>query len=120
MDEAHFSALKKAKSDNYEQIYRSKEVEALLESTVRPMMQELYHKLLQDLINENLSSPIFTHHFSVVDKPYYKRELPYRETEPNQIVVDYIASMTDDYFVDLHSHFFPKSNLQIKYKGYFD
>jgi dGTPase len=120
MDEAHFSALKKAKSDNYEQIYRSKEVEALLESTVRPMMQELYHKLLHDLINENLSSPIFTHHFSVVDKPYYKRELPYRETEPNQIVVDYIASMTDDYFVDLHSHFFPKSNLQIKYKGYFD
>ena len=92
----------------------------MLEETVRPMMQEIYFKLLQDLVNENRSSPIFTHHFSVVDKPFYKREHPYRETEPNQIVVDYIASMTDDYFVDLHAHLFPKSKHKIKYKGYFD
>ncbi|MBQ8896729.1 MAG: HD domain-containing protein [Clostridia bacterium] len=120
MDKLHFAALQKAKRDNYAQIYTTKEVEALLFETVRPMMKAIYERLLDDLISKNLSSPIFTHHIAVVDKPYYKRALPYCDTEPNQIVVDYIASMTDDYFVDLYSHLFPNGNLSIKYKGYFD
>ena len=120
MDKAHFAALKKAKTDNYEQIYTTKAVEDMLNNTVRPMMRELYERLLCDLINKNTQSPIFTHHIAVVDKPYYKRAVPYCETEPNLIVVDYIASMTDDYFVDLYSHLFKDSNLSIKYKGYFD
>ena len=34
--------------------------------------------------------------------------------------VDYIAGMTDDYFVDLHAYLFPDSEFAIKYKGYFD
>ena len=42
------------------------------------------------------------------------------ETEKNQIVVDYIASMTDDYFIELHKYLFPSSKLDLKYKGYFE
>ena len=120
MDETHFDALKKAKIDNYEQIYTTPAVASVLENTVRPMMQDIYKKLLDDLINGNGDSPIFKHHIEFVDKPYYHREKPYTDTEPNQIVVDYIASMTDDYFIDLHSHLFPNSNHSIEYKGYFD
>ena len=45
--------------------------------------------------------------------------LKYEETEPNQIVVDYIASMTDDYFIELYHHLFPNSDKKIEYKGYF-
>ena len=55
-----------------------------------------------------------------VNKAHYKRDIPYEQTEPNQIVVDYIASMTDDYFTDLYAYLFPKSDLKINYKGYFD
>ena len=81
---------------------------------------ELYEKLLDDLKNENKSSPIFTHHIDYVNEAHYKREMPYEETEPNQIVVDYIASMTDDYFVDIYNYLFPNSTKKIDYKGYFE
>ena len=120
MDAEHFEALKKAKADNYDLIYRNDIVKAEMQSIIKPMMSAMYEKLLEDLINENKSSPIFTHHINYINKAHYKRETPYEQTEPNQIVVDYIASMTDDYFIDLYAHLFPKSDLKITYKGYFD
>ena len=120
MDTEHFEALKKAKADNYELIYKSDIVKAEMQSIVKPMMSALYEKLLEDLKSDNKSSPIFTHHINYINKAHYKRETPYEQTEPNQIVVDYIASMTDDYFIDLYAHLFPDSNLKITYKGYFD
>ncbi len=120
MDDEHFEALKKAKADNYELIYKQDAVEDTLKNTVKPMMAEVYEKLLEDLTKNNRSSPIFTHHIDYINKAHYKRELPYEQTEPNQIVVDYIASMTDDYFIDLYSHLFPESDKKTIYKGYFD
>lgn len=120
MDTEHFDALKKAKADNYQLIYKNDIVKAEVESTIKPMMGEMYEKLLQDLINSNKTSPIFTHHINYINKAHYKREAPYEKTEPNQIVVDYIASMTDDYFVDLYAHLFANSERKINYKGYFD
>ena len=119
MDEEHFEALKKAKSDNYALIYKQEPVGEAYK-TVKPMMAELYEKLLDDLMSKNKSSPIFTHHIDYVNEAHYKREFPYEETEPNQIVVDYIASMTDDYFVDIYNHLFPKSTKKIDYTGYFE
>ena len=120
MDTEHFEALKKAKADNYSLIYKNDVVKAEMESIVRPMMRQMYEKLLADLENGNQSSPIFTHHIAYVNKAFYKREIPYEQTEPNQIVTDYIASMTDDYFVDLYAFLFKDSDLKINYKGYFD
>lgn len=119
MDEEHFEALKKAKSDNYALIYKQEPVGEAYK-TVKPMMAELYEKLLDDLMSKNKSSPIFPHHIDYVNEAHYKREFPYEETEPNQIVVDYIASMTDDYFIDIYNHLFPKSTKKIDYKGYFE
>lgn len=120
MDEEHFAALKKAKADNYELIYKNDSVKSAMRGTVQPMMARVYERLLSDLINENSASPIFTHHISFVNKAHYKRDIPYEKTEPNQLVTDYIASMTDDYFVDLYSHLFPNDKPQIEYKGYFE
>ncbi len=119
MDSEHFEALRQAKSDNYEKIYKSKEVEAELSLTVKPMMQELYEKLLSDLKRGDESSPVFRHHIEFVNSNVYRKE-PYENEEPNRIVVDYIASMTDDYFIDLYAHLFPESKKKIVYKGYFD
>ena len=52
--------------------------------------------------------------------PYRRgRTETYREsTAVDQIVVDYIAGMTDDYFVELCAHLFPDAP-PIPYVGYF-
>ena len=120
MDEAHFEALKKAKADNYMLIYKNDSVNDVLQNTVKPMMSDVYAKLLDDLIKGNLASPIFSHHIDYVNSAHYARSIPYESTEPNQIVTDYIASMTDDYFIDLYEYLFPDSDKKITYKGYFD
>ncbi len=119
MDAEHFEALRLAKSANYEKIYRDEKVAAELSSTVKPMMEEVYEKLLLDLLKGDESSPIFRHHIEFVNSNFY-RSVPYENTEPNRIVTDYIASMTDDYFIDLYAYLFPESSKKIIYKGYFD
>ena len=120
MDDEHFAALKKAKADNYALIYKNDSVKSAMRETVQPMMARVYERLLSDLVNADFDSPIFTHHINFVNKAHYKRDIPYEKTEPNQLVTDYIASMTDDYFVDLYSYLFPNDRLQIEYKGYFE
>jgi len=120
MDEEHFKALSKAKQENYKKIYLTPAVTEKFNSTIKPMMTDIYEKLLSDLLSGDRTSPIFTHHIAYVNKAHYERDIPYEDTEPNQLVVDYIASMTDDYFIDLHRHLFPTSPHKIEYKGYFD
>ena len=120
LDTAHFKALRTSKRDNYCMIYESTATRAKLDLTVKPMMAEIYDQLLEDLRLGRTYSPIFTHHIDYVNQTYYKRDTPYEKTEPNQMVVDYIASMTDDYFVDLHHFLFPDSRYRVEYKGYFD
>ncbi len=121
MDQKHFQALKRAKADNYDLIYRNERVKHA-DQTIEIMTGQLYEKLLSDLKNGQKSSPIFTHHLEYLNKPHYakRREIPYEETEKNQIVVDYIASMTDDYFLELFDYLFPNSKHTLKYVGYFD
>lgn len=120
MDESHFKALKKAKADNYSKIYKSESVAREPASVIKPTMQMVYGRLRDDLVAGHTDSPIFTHHIAYVNSAFYRREKPYEETESDMIVTDYIASMTDDYFIDLHAYLFPNSNLKIEYKGYFD
>ncbi len=120
LDKAHFEALRNSKRDNYSLIYGNAATKARLESTVKPMMADLYGQLYDDLVTGRAKSPIFTHHLRYVSNVPYAREIPYEKTEPNQLVVDYIASMTDDYFIDLHRFMFPNSNYGVEYRGYFD
>ena len=120
MDAVHFEALRKAKADNYSLIYLNDTVKSKTQTMVRPMMEQMYEGLLSDLLEGKKDSPIFTHHIAYVNRAHYARLRPYEETEPNQLVVDYIASMTDDYFTDLYCHLFPESGLKIQYRGYFD
>ena len=120
LDAKHFKALKESQRDNYDLIYNNAAKCARLGTTVRPMMAEIYEQLLEDFKTNHRQSPIFTHHIDYINSAHYKREIPYESTEPNQIVVDYIASMTDSYFIELHSYLFPNSDLHVEYKGYFD
>lgn len=119
LDEKYFKALSEAKKQNYDVIYRDKKVKQTLDNVIRPMMGDIYERLLDDLLRGNRDSPVFSHHISYVNKAHYKRKEPYENSDPDTIVADYIASMTDDYFIDLHSYLFPESNLKIDYVGYF-
>lgn len=120
LDSKHFKALRKSRLENYARIYNRAAEVAGLEFTVKPMMAEIYGQLIDDLKNGCRTSPIFTHHIDLVNAVHYKREVPYERSDPHQIVVDYIASMTDDYFIELHGYLFPESPLRVEYKGYFD
>ena len=86
------------------------------------MMNHMYHYLLTDLEQGNTSSVIFRHHIDYVNSNagFYQGPDYLESTEKNQVVVDYIASMTDDYFVDLYEYLFPKSSYKINYVSYFD
>lgn len=120
LDERHFDGLKKAKEENYKVIYQSETASRFLSEHLTPMMHDLFGKLKDDLKNNRTSSPIFTHHIDVINAQHYKRNVPYGKDEtPEQTVIDYIASMTDDYFIDLYETLFPKSKHKIVYHGYF-
>ena len=119
MDEAHFTAVQSFKKENYSVIYANEPGRVILKRVVEPMMQEIYEQLLEDLQQEKKDSPIFRHHIDYVNQKRHPDSSPYEKTEPNQIIVDYIASMTDDYLIDLHRFLFPDSNYYVEYTGYF-
>ena len=118
LGEAEFEALRQAKKENYEHIYGAPTVKKT-QSTLAPMFERLYEKLWVDLTKSRRASPVFTHHIALVEGAHYKRQRPYLEEAPDDIVTDYIASMTDDYFIDLYAHLFPDAPL-VPYIGYFD
>lgn len=120
MDGEHFKSLQAMMRENYAVIYTNPDDRGRLERVIKPMMSDIYERLLSDLESGNKSSPVFTHHIAYVLGDHHKRPVPYEQTEPNQIIVDYIASMTDDYFIDLYHFLFPEGKLDIGYKGYFD
>lgn len=120
MDSEHFDALRSTKRDNYQMIYGRDTSRVQLAHSVKPMMEEIFCQLLDDLKAGNKNSPIYTHHIDYLNQVHYTRTVPYENTEPNQIVVDYIASMTDDYFIDLHHYMYPNSTLKVEYLGYFE
>ena len=119
LDKEYFDDLSKAKKENYRLLYFNEKTKQY-ENVITQMLEMVYEKLLDDLVLLNLSSPIFKHHVDYIKKYYYNKEFTYLNEEPHQIVVDFIASMTDDYFIELFNYLFPKSNLSIKYKGYFE
>lgn len=118
MDSAHFDAISTAKRENYERIYHSPAVCRVFDEAVRPMMEALYLRLYDDLVAGREESPIFRHHIAYVNAAHYERAIPYEKTEPNQLVVDYIASMTDDYFVELYANLFGDDRYAAEYRNY--
>lgn len=122
MDETAFRQLRQAKRENYSAIYRNGQVEAKYQESVRPMMEKIYERLAGDLKEGRTSSVIFTHHIDYIEqnRRHYSGGDDYLAASADDIVADYIASMTDDYFVELFRYLFPQSPLKIEYVSYFD
>ena len=121
MDDEYFNDLTKAKKDNYQFIYKSDAVSKKLTGIINPMFEKMYEKLLSSLKSGDKNSVIYKHHIEFLNNlNRFRDDYKYLETtEENQIVVDYMASMTDDYFIDLYSYLFPKEKT-IEYISYFN
>ncbi len=118
MDEKYYTALKEGKKENYEYIYKTERVGSI-NAVIEPMFEKIYAKCLNYILVKDRSSVIYRHHIDYVkncNKFYTGPD--YENEEPNQIVVDFIASMTDDYMIDLYSYLFPDEP-KVEYVSYF-
>ena len=122
MDPEFFEAFSMGKRENYEKIYLQDANTKIFQEQIYPMFEAVYEKLLEDMKKHDRNSVIYKHHIEYIKgyTKYYSRKLDYEAQEPNAIVVDYIASMTDDYFVDLYGYLFPKGKYHVEYQGYFE
>ena len=122
LDAPHFEALKQLKDENYKKIYMQEDVQQQVRDTVIPMMEQMYEQIYSDAVSRNENSCLYRHHIAAVKEKqiWYPADRPYADSDPNDLTMDYIAAMTDDYFVDYYAHLFPHSKLRISYHGYFD
>ena len=123
MDDNYFEALKLAKKENYKFIYGNEDMKKVVDEQIRPMFACVYEELLRQAETMNKDSILYTHHIEFLKEQnqyqtYFDME-EYLSGDKNQIVVDYMASMTDDYFVELYHHLFPSGKYGVEYKGYF-
>ena len=127
MDKDVFEAFQNAKSENYQEIYGNDKLNSMYNDNIKPMFHDMYEKLLEQAKSLDKNSILYKHHinylrnanaagtyFNVND--YIEK---YTSQDPNEIVVDYLASMTDDYFIDLYNYLFPKGKYKVDYVGYF-
>lgn len=114
-----FADLKRAKRQNYERIYLREGMVDDTENVVEEMFEEMYARLLDDLAHGDESSPVIRHHVSsLVAKSRSVSAEDYLSQDPNRIVADYMASMTDRYFMSLYARLFPHSKRRIIERGY--
>ena len=142
MDDEYFEALSAAKKENYEKIYHSEEMLSGFDKQLAPMFEMMFQELLKEAKERSDSSVLYRHHIRYIENhtaPYVdnehalgepadpaatgkakiRRRVVYRENDPCDLVVDFMAGMTDDYFVDLFEYMFPKSSYKVEYQGYF-
>ena len=121
MSEEAFQDIVKAKKQNYEKIYFKEGTVSEFENIVQEMFSEMYERLLSDLLVGDESSPVFRHHVDgLVAKSTSVKRDEYLAEEPNRIIVDYISSMTDSYFIALYHHLFPQSEKRLFKREYCD
>ncbi len=120
LDEEYFNALRTAKRENYLYIYENPEQDKLYNEVIRPMFGRIYDALRSDLIDGNTDSVIYKHHIEYINHCNRFRDIPEygKDDTVDDIVTDYIASMTDDYIIDLYHHLF-KENCGAEYISYF-
>ncbi len=88
------------------------------------MMKKLFDRFVCDIEREDHASPIYKQYLDVklYRENYFLRRNAHMSAQPADIAVDFIAGMTDDYFLDVFEYLFPDDplNAQIHFVGYFD
>ena len=121
MSQEGFEELRRAKQENYRKIYASTEVAGTQGAQILSGLFELaYESAYQDLAAGNTQAPIFVHHIDPIRAglSYYGRTYDW-ERDLDQTVVDYIAGMTDDYFIALAERLDPAAAKAFPQHDYF-
>lgn len=93
LSENIYEAIEKLKQFNYENIYYKANNEERLKK-IRKMFSTVFAYYLNDLINHNTNSNIYKIFLNDMPKKY-------KDNNSNErIVIDYIAGMTDDFFIN--------------------
>lgn len=121
MSEEGFGELRRAKRENKEKIYTSEEVNGDFSRPVRELFARMYEHELDVLAKGDRSRAIFRHHI----EPLERHLAPYGRTydweaDPDLCVVDFISSMTDDYFIATAEQLFPEASELFPRRTYFD
>ena len=103
MDEEVFLDLKDLIDENYKVIYQNEQLNEPYYEIIQPLMALLYDRLISDIENNIYDSPIFKHYLNdgIQGNVYREPKHRYINAAPDEIVTDFIASMTDDYFIDI-------------------
>ncbi len=85
-------ALKALKEFNYDKIYMNPSIKKNLD-TIKNLYERCFSRFLRDIYDRNLDSPIYAHFIDGMSEEYLKTH------GPEEIVRDFIAGMTDNYFL---------------------
>lgn len=121
MSEEGFAELKRAKQENYDRIYSSTEIHGARWHSVADLFDLVYATARDDLAAGRTEAPVFVHHVAPVndDLAHYGRSYRW-EDDLDQTVVDYVAGMTDDYFMALAQRLDPVAAFVFPQHNYFD
>lgn len=120
MSEEGFLELRRAKRENYEKIYGAAEVDGDFGRDMAELFEALYDHELAALEAGDEASAVFAQHVRGCERrlAHYGRTYDW-EDDPHQTVVDFISSMTDDYFMATCEAVFPQSKRLFPHRGYF-
>lgn len=122
-DTAVYEALDKIRQDNFNVIYKPDGNEKVGMDIAEEMAKKLFEKFYSDILSENRESSVYKHYLdnTILGWSYNKEnKLAGKFIQPEDIVIDYMASMTDDYFIEIFEHYFPNDELvgRISYVPY--
>lgn len=116
MDDVVFEDLEKIKKDNNNVIYRPDGHDKEGIDIIEKMVNKLFDRFIKDIENNNIKSSIYKHYLfdKIQGNSYFKDDAKCDladGVEPCDVVIDYIASMTDDYLIDIFAHYYPNDEL---------
>ncbi len=120
MSEAAFAEMSRAKRENYEKIYGAKEVNGEFSAEVAELFERLFEYELESLERQDRSAAIFAHHIEPLERhlAHYGHSYAWQD-DPNQCVCDFIAAMSDDYFMATCEELFPEARRLFPRRTYF-
>ena len=115
-----FAEMSRAKRENYEKIYGAGEVNGDFSHEVADLFEGLYEHELAALSAGEEDAAIFSHHIRPLERrlAHYGRTYDW-QADLDQTVVDFIAAMTDDYFMATCEAVFPGAAELFPARGYF-
>lgn len=120
MSKDAFLEMARAKRENYKLIYRAAEVEGDFSASMRDIFAGIYERTVEDLAAGREEAPVFRHHIARVEQHLGNYGNVYDwQSDLDLTAVDFISSMTDNYFVQLARHLFPEAADSFPQRGFF-